>query len=52
MRGSVIFALLLSPLTSWDEIVQLHRFHFARFDIFPACSIVAFSSRDEMERQF
>ena len=52
MRGSVIFALLLSPLLSWDEIVQLRRFRSACFDIRPACSIVAFSSRDEMERQF
>ena len=51
MRGSVNFALLLSPLLSWDEIVQLRRFHFARFDIRPACSIVFFSFGDEMERQ-
>ena len=51
MIGSVIFVLLLRPLLSCYEIAQLRRFRSARFDIRPACSIVAFSSRDEMERQ-
>ncbi len=51
MSGSVIFVLPLSPLLSWDEISQLRRLHFARFDIRPACSIVFFSFGDEMERQ-